>query len=41
MMTSDKYLKLIFVIRFYVVEMKPQNFAKKMVYQEKSNGTVK
>lgn len=28
-MTSNKYLKLIFVIRFYVVEMKPQNFAKK------------
>lgn len=30
MITSNKYLKHIFVIIIYVVEMKPQNFAKKI-----------
>lgn len=35
-MTSNKYLKHIFVIIIYVVEMKPQNFAIKIVPQEKS-----
>lgn len=38
-MNSNKYLKHIFVIIINVVEMKPQNFAQKIVPQEKSVNT--